>query len=96
MTELTLVSQYEGALKPLIQGAISEALRSTEAGIKHGEERVQRFEQKYGMTSTVFLQRYENDDLPETLELGEWIGEIKMLQRLKDKSDRLRGVEFVH
>jgi hypothetical protein len=33
MTELTLISQHEGALKPLIEGAISEALRSTTAGI---------------------------------------------------------------
>jgi hypothetical protein len=96
MTELTLISQHEGALKPLIEGAISEALRSVESGIKRGEERVQFFEQQYGMTSAVFLQRYESDELPETLELGEWIGEIRMLQRLREKGDRLRGVEFSH
>jgi hypothetical protein len=35
MTELTLISQHEGALNPLIEGAISEALRSTET-IKSG------------------------------------------------------------
>jgi hypothetical protein len=39
------------------------------------------------MTSAEFLQRYENDELPETLELDEWIGEIKMLQRLQGKAD---------
>jgi hypothetical protein len=96
MTELTLISQHEGALKPLIEGAISEALRSTTAGIDRGEERLRRFEQQHGMTSAVFWQRYENDELLETLELGEWIGEIKLLQRLQEKAERLRGVEFVH
>jgi hypothetical protein len=96
MTELTLTSPYEGALKPLIEGAISEALRSTAAGIDRGQSRLRMFEQQYGMTSAVFLQRYENDELPETLELGEWIGEIRLLQRLQDKAARLRGVEFVH
>ncbi len=96
MTELRLISQYEGALKPLIEGAIVEALRSTTAGIDRGESRLRSFEQQYGMTSATFLQRYENDELPETLELGEWIGEIKLLQRLQEKVERLRGVEFVH
>jgi hypothetical protein len=96
MAELTLISQHEGALQPLIEGAISEALRSTTAGISRGEARLREFEAQYGMTSADFLQRYENDELPETLELGEWIGEIKMLQRLQDKLDRLSGVEFVH
>jgi hypothetical protein len=96
MTELTLISQHEGALKPLIEGAISEALRSTTTGISRGEARLREFEAQYGMASPDFLQRYENDELPETLELDEWIGEIKLLQRLQEKAERLRGVEFVH
>jgi hypothetical protein len=58
------------------------------SGIDRGEARLRVFETRYGMTSAEFLQRYENDELPETLELGEWIGEIKMLQRLQDKADR--------
>jgi hypothetical protein len=96
MTELTLTSQHEGALQPLIEGAISEALRSTQAGIGRCEDRLRGFEQQYGMVSADFLQRYENDEFPETLDLGEWIGEIRMLRRLQDKADRLRGVMFVH
>jgi hypothetical protein len=44
MTELTLISQHEGALKPLIEGAISEALRSPTAGISRGEARLRVFE----------------------------------------------------
>lgn len=96
MTELTLISHHDGALQPLIEGAISEALRSTQSGIDRGEERIKAFEQQYGMTSAEFLQRYENNELQETLELDEWIGEIRMLQRLQEKATRLRGVEFVH
>jgi hypothetical protein len=52
------------------------------SGIDRGEARLRTFETRYGMTSAEFLQRYENDELPETLELDEWIGEIMMLQRL--------------
>jgi len=40
MKELTLISHHSGSLKPLIEGAIAEALRSTEAGIQRTEQRL--------------------------------------------------------
>jgi hypothetical protein len=52
------------------------------SGIDRGADRLRTFEIEYGMTSAEFLERYENDELTETLEFGEWIGEIRMLQRL--------------
>jgi hypothetical protein len=96
MAELTLISQDSGSLKPLIEGAISEALRLTEAGIQHTERRLQEFEEKYQLSTQEFLSRYENDEMPETLDLDEWIGESRMLQRLQNKADRLRGIEFAN
>jgi hypothetical protein len=94
MAELTLVSQDSGSLKPLIEGAITEALRTTEAGIQRTEQRLQTFEQKYKLSTQDFLNRYENDEFPETLDLDEWIGEFRMLQRLQEKAARLRGIGF--
>jgi hypothetical protein len=70
-------------------------LRSTEAGIKTTEQRLQEFEQKYQMSTEEFIQRYENDELQETLEFAEWIGESRMLQGLRKDAERLRGIEFV-
>jgi phage shock protein A len=96
MAELTLISQDSGSLKPLIEGAISEALRLTETGIQRTERRIQEFEQKYQVSTQEFLSRYQNDEMPETLDLDEWIGETRMLQRLQDKADRLRGIEFAN
>jgi hypothetical protein len=46
---------------------------------------LREFEAQYGMASAEFLQRYENNELPETLELDEWVGEIRMFQRLSTK-----------
>ena len=34
------------------------------------------------MSTREFVQRYENDELDETLEFGEWVGESRMLQGL--------------
>ena len=41
-------------------------------------------------------QRYENDELPESLEFAEWIGEYRLLSRLREKADAYRGIKFVH
>jgi hypothetical protein len=95
MSELKLTSKYPGSIKSLVEGAITATLRSTEAGIKTTEQRLQEFEQKYQIPTEEFIQRYENDEFQETLELAEWIGEYRMLQGLKEDAERLRGIEFV-
>ncbi len=96
MTELKLISHHDGNLKLLIEGILSEASRSTQQGIDRCTERLKKIEEQHRMTSTEFLRCYSNDELQETLELDEWIGEIRMLQRLQEKAERLRGVQFVH
>lgn len=96
MNELKLISHHLGSLQPLIEGAIIEALRSTEAGIQRTEQRLREFEDTYQLSTVEFLHRYENDEFQETLELDEWIGELRMLQRLQEKAERLRGIEFVN
>jgi hypothetical protein len=67
----------------LIEDAITEVLRTAEAGIQRTEQWLQTFEQKYQLSTQDFLNRYENDDFPEILYFNEWIGEFLMLQRLK-------------
>ncbi|PSB18605.1 hypothetical protein C7B65_15035 [Phormidesmis priestleyi ULC007] len=94
MTELKLISKHSGSLQPLIEGAIAEALHSTEAGIQQTAQRLRDFEEKYQLSTKEFLHRYENDEFQETLELDEWIGEFRLLQRLQEKVERLRGIEF--
>ena len=55
MKELKLISPHSGSLKPLIEGAIAEALRSTEAGIRRTEQRLREFEDKYQLSTAEFL-----------------------------------------
>jgi hypothetical protein len=96
MTELKLVSRHSGSLQSLIEGVIADSLRSTEAGIDRTMQRLRSFETTYQLSTADFLVRYGNDEFQETLDLDEWIGEARMLQRLQDKAERLRGVELVY
>lgn len=48
------------------------------------------------MTTKEFVRRFENDELDETLELSEWIGEYRLLQRLNEKTEAMRGIRFAN
>ncbi len=98
MAELRIICEDSEALKRVFQDALVERLCSLEDGIKRTEERIQYFENKYGMATEEFLSRFENDELQHRLdmEFDEWIGEAWMLKRLREKANKLRGVEFVN
>ena len=96
MTELILVSPDNRSLRPLIEGALANELRLLQAGIRQTEQRLHTFEQQYQMTTALFLQKFENDELDETLDLAEWIGEWRLLQRLREKVNTVQGISFAN
>jgi len=95
MAELKIRSKYPDSLKSIVESALAEKLRSLEAGISRTEERIREFEAKYQLSTEEFLHRYENDEFPETLDLDEWIGEAWMLAHLREKKEKIEGIEFV-
>lgn len=96
MAELVLVSKRQGSLKPLVEAALTNELRLVEAGVERTERRLRDFEARFGLSTADFIRRYENDELGETLEYAEWVGEYRMLARLNDKAETLRGIRFAN
>jgi hypothetical protein len=93
MSTLTLSSTKERPLRPLVEAALENELRLLQAGIARTEARVQAFEAEYEFTSAEFVRRYEHDELPETLAFDEWLGEVHMLARLREKAETLQGIQ---
>lgn len=96
MNQLTLTTNTQRPLRPLVEAALNNELRMLETAIQRTEKKIRGYEVAHGMNSANFLQRYENDELPETLEFAEWIGECRLLGRLREKADAYRGIKFVH
>lgn len=94
MSQLTLVTDSSGALKPVVAAALQNELRVIVAGIRRTERRLQDFEARFGMPTLEFIRRYEDDEMEETLDFAEWIGEARLLDHLKEKRDVLRGVRI--
>jgi len=96
MADLKLVSTRKHELRPLVQAALTNELRLMEAGIRRTEQRLQEFERQYHIGTEDFIARYENDEMEETLDFDEWIGEFRLLSRLQEKADTLKDIRFAN
>ena len=94
MTDIKLVSKGKRQLKPLVEAALANQLRLLQAGIRQTEERLKKFENQFQMNTQDFISRYENDEIEETLDKGEWIGEARLLKRLQEKAETIRDIRF--
>lgn len=96
MTYLTLVSKQSRPLRPLVEAALAKELRLLQAAIRRTEQRLQQFETTYQLATDEFVRRFENDELEETLDFVDWIGEYRLLVRLREKAETLQGLEFAN
>ena len=96
MNELVLVSTDDAPLRPVVEAALENERRLLEAGIRRTELRLRQFEAVHQLTTTEFVRRFENDEMDETLEFAEWIGEYRLLERLHRKAGILRGIRFAN
>jgi len=94
MGALTLTSSRRRHLRPLIEAAIHNELRLLENGVRRTEKRLKSFEEKYNLSTNDFLQRYEKDELSETLDCDEWVGEYRLLGRLREKVSTLQEIHI--
>ena len=85
MQQVTITSQSEVAIKPLVTAAIRGELKLLEHGIKRTRERLAEFEQRFNMSSAEFERRYDGQDLKESLDFADWWMERKALHLLEDR-----------
>ncbi len=69
----------------------SEELRLLDAGVQRAEQRIKAFEAQCQLKTPDFIAKYENNELEETVEFAEWIGEYRLLIRMREKSETLRN-----
>ena len=94
LQEVTIRSETKEELRPLLEAAIRSELKSIQHGINRTKERLFGFEKRYEMGTEEFLRRFNAQDLGETLDYIEWMGEVKTLRLLDEKQEALQRAEF--
>lgn len=94
MTELTLISSNATSIKPSVEAALHNEVCLLEAGLRQTQHRLHQFEEQYGMATDEFIKKQADNGIQETLETIEWLGEYRMVQRIQEKIDALKGIQF--
>jgi hypothetical protein len=91
---VTITTEAQVALKPLIESALRSELRMLDLSLQRTSERLRAFEEQYGMTSEEFERRFNSAQLEESLDFIEWAGEIKTYRLLEARRQALQGVQL--
>jgi len=94
MSKVKLVSSGKRDIRPMVEAALQNETLLLMSGIRQTEHNLRKFEAKYNMNTASFVSAYENDEIGETEEFAEWIGEFRMLERLTEKSEALKSIRF--
>ena len=87
--------QQANEIMPLVRSAIESQIVKLELALKLADKRLQPFEQKYGVVSARFISEMTAEDLVGgDDEYVHWAGEYRLRQRLLQKLDALRGINF--
>ena len=96
MSDIRVISSRNCELKPIVTAALENESKIISAGIKRTEKRLKYFEEKYKLGSSEFLGLYERDEMDENMDSAEWIGEIRIFERLKEKLEMLQDIEVAN
>ena len=89
LQEIVIKSNAEESIKPLVESAIRNQLKSLQHGIKRTKERIADFEKKTGMASADFEKKLSDGDIEETLETIDWNMELVALRLLEGQYQSL-------
>ncbi|MGC1376193.1 MAG: hypothetical protein WA821_08225 [Anaerolineales bacterium] len=94
LQQITIETSNAKRLKPLLKSVIANELYDVQHGIQLTRAKLKAFEKQYKMSTAEFERRFTPDDLGETLDFIEWMGEIKTLRLLEEKHDTLKEAKI--
>jgi len=89
LQEIVIKANADESLKPLVEVAIRNQLKSLQHGITRTKERVTEFEKRAGISSDVFEKKLQDGELEETVETIDWNMELAALRLLENQYQSL-------
>jgi parvulin-like peptidyl-prolyl isomerase len=94
-TTIYMDSREYADTQQLVKSAIDGEIARLELALALARQRLAPFEEKYGVTSEQFIDTMAAEDLEgRDDEYVQWAGEYRLWQRLQQKLNQLRGIEY--
>lgn len=95
MSKLRIVSDEKDTAE-IVKSAIAAELKRLEIALNGTAKEIKKFEDKYRVSSDVFLTEFTAEDLQGgDEEYIRWAGEIKIRERILDDLQKLKDIEYV-
>ncbi|MDR4499293.1 MAG: hypothetical protein MRK02_15450 [Candidatus Scalindua sp.] len=95
MVKLKVFSEKED-ITDSIKSAITAEIKRLEVGLNRTHKEIKIFEEKYKVTSEVFLKNFTAEDLKGgDDEYVKWAGELKIRDRILEELKKLNEIEYV-
>lgn len=95
MTQIMVTSSRKTAVLPLIQAALRTELGVIATGIRRTQARLRHFEQRFGFSTEQLLANEAARTIDDnSLDMIEWLGESRMLDRLQAEYRELTEIEI--
>ncbi|MFZ5820815.1 MAG: hypothetical protein ACOYYJ_13020 [Chloroflexota bacterium] len=93
LQEIVIKTTAEESLKPLVEVAIRNQLKSLQHSIQRTKERIADFEKRAGLASTEFEKKLQAGEIEESMETIDWNMELTALRLLEGQYRSLREAE---
>jgi len=92
LSENIVVVELDKRTISLLTRVLNNEYKRLQLELRITEEKIKRFEDKYGMSSSEFLERYARGKLGDEEEYMEWYGELKFLERIREELEELKNI----
>ena len=89
LQEIVIKANADESLKPLVEVAIRNQLKSLQHGITRTKERIAEFEKRVGISSDEFEKKLQDGKLEESVETIDWNMELAALRLLENQYQSL-------
>ncbi len=90
---MALTLEIGGEEADLLLRALRAERRRLELEVRATLERVRRLEERHGMSSEVFLERFRRGELGDDEEYIEWYGELVFLEEARRELEEVKRLE---
>ncbi|EFK08078.1 conserved hypothetical protein [delta proteobacterium NaphS2] len=94
MARIIIEPESASNLRNLVSLAVENQLKIMEFGIAKTRRKLLEMEQKIGMNSRDFYERFQKGELGDDLKFIRWAGECETLERLERDYAELQGMEL--
>jgi len=94
LQEIVIKTNADESIKPLVEAAIRNQLKSLQHGITRTKERIAEFEKRAGVSSKEFEEKLKAGAIEETLETIDWNMELTALRLLERQYQSLHEAKI--